>query len=58
MFYKEICKPRPSDYSQKGKLSFEAVLQILESVASSHSECVGDSIAEAGKKGIPSFTRK
>ncbi len=37
MFYKEICRPSPSDYTRNGKLSFEAILQMLESVASSHS---------------------
>ena len=28
MFYKEICKPRPSDYNRNGKISYEAILQI------------------------------
>ena len=52
MFYKEICKPHPSDYTRNGKISFEAILQILESVASNHSESVDDSIADANKNGI------
>lgn len=52
MFYKEICKPRPSDYTENGKMSFEAILQMLESVADNHFESVGDSVAEANKRGI------
>ena len=52
MFYSELYKPRPSDYTKKGKISFEAILQIMESVADNHSESVGDSVAEANKKGI------
>ena len=52
MFYKEICKPRPSDYNRNGKLSYEAILQILENVAGNHSANSGDSIADANKSGI------
>lgn len=52
MFYKEICKPRPSDYNRNGKLSYEAILQILENVAGNHSANSGDSIADANKNGI------
>lgn len=52
MFYKEICKPRPSDYNRNGKLSYEAILQILENVAGNHSANSGDSIADASKNGI------
>lgn len=52
MFYKEICKPRPSDYNRNGKLSYEAILQILENVAGNHSANMGDSIADANKNGI------
>ena len=52
MFYKEIYKPRPSDYNRNGKLSYEAILQILENAASNHSANSGDSIADANKNGI------
>ncbi|MDY4186510.1 MAG: thioesterase [Candidatus Borkfalkiaceae bacterium] len=52
MFYKEICKPRPSDYNRNGKLSYESILQILENAAGNHSANSGDSIAEANKNGI------
>lgn len=55
MFYKEICKPRPSDYNRNGKLSYEAILQILENVAGNHSANSGDSIADANKNGIAWF---
>ena len=52
MFYKEICKPRPSDYNRNGKLSYEAILQLLENAAGNHSANMGDSIADANKNGI------
>lgn len=52
MFYKEICKPCPSDYNRNGKLSYEAILQILENAAGNHSANMGDSIADANKNGI------
>ena len=52
MFYKEICKPRPSDYNRNGRLSYEAILQILENAAGNHSANSGDSIADANKNGI------
>lgn len=52
MFYKEICKPRPSDYNRNGKLSYEAILQILENAAGNHSANSGDSIADANQNGI------
>lgn len=52
MFYKEICKPRPSDYNRNGKISYEAIFQILENVASDHSQNAGDSIADANKNSI------
>ena len=52
MFYKEICKPRPSDYNRNGRLSYEAILQILENAAGNHSANSGDSIADANQNGI------
>lgn len=52
MFYKEIYNPRPSDYNRNGKLSYEAILQILENAAGNHSANSGDSIADANKNGI------
>lgn len=52
MFYQSKYKPRPSDYNRNGNLSYEAVLQILETAASDHSQSAGDSIADANKNGI------
>ncbi|MDO5124087.1 MAG: thioesterase [Eubacteriales bacterium] len=52
MFYKEKHNPRPSDYNRNGKLSYEAILQILENAAGNHSANIGDSIADANKNGI------
>lgn len=52
MFYKEKYIPRPGDYNRNGKLSYEAVLQILENTAGNHSAYSGDSIADANKSGI------
>ena len=49
MFFKEVYKPRISDYDRNGKLSYEAILQILENVASNHSASAGDSVSDANK---------
>ena len=46
MFYTEKCEPRLGDYTGKGKLSFEALLQILENVGTHHSVSVGDSLTD------------
>ena len=52
MFFKEVYQPRISDYDRSGKLSYEAILQVLENVASNHSASAGDSVADANKSGI------
>lgn len=52
MYYQKIYTPRPSDYNRYGRLSYEAILQILESAASDHSSNAGDSVADANKNGI------
>lgn len=52
MFFKEVYKPRISDYDRSGKLSYEAILQILENAASNHSASAGDSVSDANKSGI------
>lgn len=52
MYYQKAYTSRPSDYNRNGKLSYEAILQILESAAGDHSAKVGDSIADANKNGI------
>ena len=52
MYYKEIYQPRISDYDRNGKLSYEAILQILETAGSHHSDTVGDSVIEGSQSGI------
>lgn len=52
MYYKEIYQPRISDYDQNRKLSYEAILQILETAGSHHSDTVGDSVIEGSQSGI------
>ena len=52
MYYKEIYQPRISDYDRNGKLSYEAILQILETAGSHHSDTVGDSVIEGSQCGI------
>jgi acyl-ACP thioesterase len=52
MYYKEIYQTRISDYDRNGKLSYEAILQILETAGSHHSDTVGDSVIEGSQSGI------
>lgn len=52
MFYKEIYQPRVSDYDRNGKLAYEAVLQILETAGSHHSDCAGDNVIDGSQNGI------
>lgn len=52
MIYTEIYQPRISDYDRNGKLSYEAILQILETAGSHHSDTVGDSVIEGSQSGI------
>ena len=51
MFFKEICKPRLSDFDRTGRLSYEAVLQLLETVAAHQAESVNDSILRGSREG-------
>ncbi len=52
MIYTEIYQPRISDYDRNGKLSYEAILQILETAGSHHSNSVGDHVIEGSQRGI------
>lgn len=52
MFYKETYQPRVSDYDRDGKLSYEAVLQILETAGSHHSDRAGDNVIDGSQNGI------
>lgn len=45
-------QPRISDYDRNGKLSYKAILQILETAGSHHSDTVGDSAIEGSQSGI------
>lgn len=52
MFFKERVKLRPSDYMQNNMVSYESIIQVLESVASNHAKHVGDYAADGNKDGI------
>lgn len=52
MYFQKTYTPRPGDYNRHGKLSFEAILQILESAANDHSSDVHDSIVSDSKNSI------
>ena len=46
MFYSETIEPRLADYTGKGNLSYESLLQILENVSTRHSMSVGDRLTD------------
>ncbi len=48
MFYTEHIQPRLGDYDRTGRLSYEAILQILENVGSHHAAAVSDRVAGGG----------
>lgn len=52
MFYKDVYIPRVSDFDRKGKLSYEAILQILEAAGSRHSAMANDNVIEESQQGI------
>lgn len=52
MIYTEDYKVRISDYDRNGRLSYEAVLQILENVGSHNSDSVGNNVIEGSQSGI------
>lgn len=52
MIYPETYTPRISDYDRTGKLSYEAILQILETAGSHHSDRVGDRVIDGSMSGI------
>ena len=52
MIYTEEIKPRISDFDRTGKFSDEAILQLLETAGSHHSDQVNDSIIEGSLHGI------
>ncbi|MGM9537157.1 MAG: acyl-[acyl-carrier-protein] thioesterase [Candidatus Onthomonas sp.] len=52
MFFKELYSPRVSDYNRNGKLSCEAILQILETAGSHHSDQADDNVITGSQHGI------
>lgn len=52
MFYNEIYIPRVSDFNRNGRLSYEAILQILETSGSHHSDKAKDNVIKGSQHGI------
>ena len=52
MYFKENCKPRVSDLNRRGRLSYEAILHILEDAGSHHLEYANNSVIEGSLSGI------
>lgn len=52
MLYKETYQPRVSDYDRDGKMSYEAILQILETAGSHHSDRAGDNVIDGSQNGV------
>lgn len=48
MYYFDVYEPRLSDYDCKGKLSWEALLQILEHTGTHHTISVSDKVVDNG----------
>lgn len=51
MFFTEKVKPRLSDFGPDGRLSYEAILQMLETTASHHADFADDSVIENSQGG-------
>lgn len=51
MFFTEKFSPRMSDFDRNGRLSFEAVLQMVETAGSNHSNAVNDNVIEGSRRG-------
>ncbi len=52
MFFKEEVRPRISDFDRNGSFSYEAMLQILETAGSHHSDSVHDNVIAGSQSGI------
>ena len=52
MFFEETVSIRMSDCDRTGKLSYESILQVLETAGSHHSDAVGDNMVESTRAGI------
>lgn len=51
MFYKKDYKTRMSDFDRNGKLSYEAIIEIIETAGSNHSDSVNDNVIEGSRNG-------
>lgn len=52
MSYTRLCKPRMSDCNRNGKVSYEALFNILEEVGSIHSDLADDNVMDGSKGGL------
>lgn len=52
MFYEELYLPRISDFNRNGRLSYEAILQILGAAGCRHSDRANDNVIEGSQHGI------
>lgn len=51
MFYTQDYVSRISDFNKSGKISYEAILQILETAGSNHSNSVNDNVIKGSQNG-------
>ncbi len=52
MFFQEEVKPRISDFDRNGSFAYEAMLQVLETAGSHHSDRVHDHVIAGSQSGI------
>lgn len=52
MFFQEGVKPRISDFDRNGSFAYEAMLQVLETAGSHHSDMVHDHVIAGSQSGI------
>ena len=52
MFFQETVLPRLSDFDRNGKLSYEALMQIVENAGNHHSDSVNDSVIQGSMTGL------
>ena len=52
MYFDETVSVRMSDCDRTGKLSYEGILQLLETAGSHHSDFVGDNMVDSTRSGV------
>ncbi len=52
MYHSETYSPRLSDLDEKGMVSYEAMLQLLETAGGHHSDLAGDTVVSGSRRGI------